>query len=321
MAESNLSLTFNELMEETSFFIGYGRKKDQAAGLSATQEKDVTVQMNSGYRNFLTAFDWSFLKPVTNITVFKTATGTESGSSGKRFKASTASFYSTMVGHSVVVTSGSTYTFTEYVSTTEMAIEETYASTDDGKAFTITANGANRLPDDFGGILGDMTFQDNEGAYRGLPIRSEVYLRERLQRSTSTGRPEIAAIRPLTTDGDTGQRFDMLVWSVPDADYPVYFRYTVLPNRLTNGKYPYGGMRHGETIKAACIAAAELSRNGVKGEKWKDYAEKLQFSVRDDAKANRAESLGYMGDPFYMTNVRGRARANHVVTVGGVSYP
>jgi hypothetical protein len=411
MAESSLSLSYDNLMEEVAFYRGYGRKKDTTAGLSSAEETQCIADVNAGLRLFYfpppaapgePSHEWSFMTPQTSIVAWATTTGTlsagivltgvqsavsydsttgyttltataaiftpelcgktldytdatanlsytiveyvsttqvklsgdASGESGNfdilsvsKVTASAAAFETSMPGQTFTYdTSSNDYTVLSYVSSTVLYLDgDVVAASESGTdTYTITAYGVYRLPDDFGGIYGHMTFATGTGAYERLTIRSEGQLRHLLQDSNSTARPKCAAIRPVASSASLGQRFDLLVSPIPDSDYTLYYRYIILQDKLTQtNRYPLGGMAHAETVKAACLAAAEQSLKDVKGPKWELFMERLSQSVDYDQRANRAESLGYMSDNSdQLEGFRGpHGRRSNIVTFNNVAYP
>lgn len=242
----------------------------------------------------------------------------------------TAAFETSMEGQAFTFDTSSTdYTILSYQSNKILYLDGDVdtASESDTDTYTITAYGVYRLPADFGGIYGEMTFATGTGAYQPLPIRSEAQVRHMLQASDSTGRPSSAAIRPVASSASLGQRFDLLVQPIPDSDYPLYYRYIILHDKLTQtNRYPPGGMAHAETAKAACLAVAEQSWKDAKGSKWALFMERLTQSVDYDNRANRAETLGYMSDNSEMLegSVGPHGRRSNIVTAvdrWGVSWP
>ena len=114
---------------------------------------------------------------------------------------------------------------------------------------------------------------------------------EAWQLSTNPLRPSQAAARPLSSTG-TGQRYDLCVAAIPDVDYPVSFRYHVLPLALTTGQYPYGGMHHAETIRLACLASAEgMFNDEPMSRQHALYAKALEQSKMIDRRM-RGDRLG-----------------------------
>ena len=151
MAESTLSLTRTRIREEVSFYLNSGRRSDVAAGLSTAQNSNVNAAVESGEARFAGAHDWGFLRPRLNLTLWPTVTGTAAAGLTTTVTATTAKFHPSMVGHSIVFTAGSTYTITAYTSSTVITVNTT-AAADSSKAFTVTADGIYRLPDDYGGM-------------------------------------------------------------------------------------------------------------------------------------------------------------------------
>jgi hypothetical protein len=72
MADSTLSVTYNELAASVGRFMGYGAT---SGDFTADQLADVVRAINSGYRQFLSpmvsgrSHTWSFLSPVTSLTL------------------------------------------------------------------------------------------------------------------------------------------------------------------------------------------------------------------------------------------------------------
>lgn len=424
MAESTLSLTFEDLARSTAFYLGWGRKADAAEGLTTAQVANVLAANNAGYRDFLGSSDWGFLTPRASFTLWATKTGTIS-TSGTTATATTAKFFASMLGHEIliesilngtfaadtdwtkgagwtigttgkatatgaistdlsqtVLTSGITYrvtftmtrtagtltatcgtqagtarstngTFTEdivangtgfkfatsgftgtvdtvkvealftitaYQSATIVTISASYTAT--SKAFTVTADGVYRLPDDFGSIDSErIYFAANNQDPRTIAFASEPLIVESWQLNTQTQRPALAAVRPLSNSAGTGQRFDLVVASIPDTDYPVSFDYNVHPNAITTTQYPYGGMKHAETIRLACLAKAEEMFNDHQQTQRTNYARALALSKQLDQRQSRAERLGIS----YEREYGGRNRSERYVrcvggTVEGVAY-
>lgn len=156
------------------------------------------------------------------------------------------------------------------------------------------------LPDNCGGDIGDELYFDVTESY-SAPARKvsvETILEFRSGQSTAaTGAPKFFATRMLTgAAGATGQRYEVIFYPTPDAIYTMHFRHTILSANLTvAAPYPLGGMRHGATIQASCLAVAELRMNDEKGPRWADYVRQLEGSVRVDERTPGRLWLGYVG--------------------------
>ncbi len=329
---STLTLGWADLMNEVAYFLGGRREVDPSIPtIWTTAEKELYDRVvKIGLRQFILpppvgeggdVHEWSWMRPRTTLYAWATTTGTISsvGSGGNRtITAAAASFHPAMVGHTVVSTNGS-YAIVTYVSST-VVIVDADASADSAEAFTVTADGSYRLPAAYGGIDGDMTFDPGAGYYQPLPIVGEGQIEALLQGNTSTGRPQFAAIRPLAPDATAEQKFDLWVYPIPDSGYTLHYRYFVLIDALTTAAaYPPGGMVHAETIKASCLAAAELHVDDVRGERRDYFMERLAASIEHDNRAHTAKTLGYNGDPG-LSRGPGHHRTNHIVTYNGVAY-
>jgi hypothetical protein len=211
------------------------------------------------------------------------------------------------------------YTISAYTSSTVVTLSATPSPTISAKFFSVTADGLYRMPDAFGGIIGPITFQNNEGSYSPIDLVAERQVAELLQWSTSAARPTLAAQRPVSgTDATEGQRWDLLVWRIPDSNYTAYFQEILLIDQITTDEFPVGGMLHGDTIKYACLAAAENDKNDRRGEKWERYQQMLQKSMTLDRRLHRSERMGVMTDNSDRRPVHpALTRINHVVTVDG----
>lgn len=154
------------------------------------------------------------------------------------------------------------------------------------------------LPDDFGGLDGDIVVLQTSGTHQPIRVVGEGYLRKCYGQSPDqTGSPMAAALswRKGTT-ADRSQRCDLLVFPEADAAYTLQFRYTLLPNALTDDRpYAYGGAAHADTIRASCIAAAELGQDEVMGVRHENFLRRLAMSISIDRKFKPVVH-GYNGD-------------------------
>lgn len=152
------------------------------------------------------------------------------------------------------------------------------------------------LPDDFGGIDGDLTYQPSVSV-EPVVIVGEAAIRTLRQKDAKTGNPTHAAIRPKSTDGSLRQQFEAIFWPIPSADVNLQYSYYILPQALTVDKpYPYGSKAHGETILQSCLSIAEQRLDDDKSIHWEKFLERLAASIQYDRKSNNLEFLGYNGD-------------------------
>lgn len=154
------------------------------------------------------------------------------------------------------------------------------------------------LPDNFGWMLGDLTFGSSDNIIQpAVKLIGEGQIRMLQQGNIVTsGPPKYAAVRPKTTTGVTGQRFELLIWPTPDATYTLSYQYRALLNKIdASNPYPYGGQIHGETILASCLAVAEDRHEDAQAEKRQRFMERLSASIEQDSQLDQ-EFFGYNGD-------------------------
>jgi hypothetical protein len=161
--------------------------------------------------------------------------------------------------------------------------------------FKIIADGSYRLPDNFAGLEGPLTFPAGD-AYAPIPITSEHQIRE-LRTVTSTSRPNYAAVVPVEFDPTVGQRFDLVVYPTPETSYVLGYTTNAMPDKLdATDKYPLGGMAHSETILESCLAIAE-QRSDDESRLHRDrFASLMNSSIGMDRRVTAPENLGYNGE-------------------------
>lgn len=136
------------------------------------------------------------------------------------------------------------------------------------------------LPADFAGPTGDLTLATGEGR---LPLVGEGQLETLSLKNTTPGTPEYAAIRPQRADKGGHQKWELLLYPTPDETMSVSYRYTIVPEDLSEqNQYPLGGRQHAETILQSCLAVAEERDTGQQGPAQAKFIERLAASIHLD---------------------------------------
>ena len=188
---------------------------------------------------------------------------------------------------------------------------------------TAADDGDYDMPDNFGGLDGDMYFDTAENISGPIEIIGEHQIRKMRESGggTQSGIPRYGAIRPKAGTGTTGQRQELILHPRPAGIYTLHYRYKVLADAITSGApYPLGGMAHAETLLASCLAAAENKLDDEKGVKWDYFMERLAASVSHDRKAMPPEKLGYNGDASDGESSPWPYSSNQRVTLNGATY-
>jgi len=159
------------------------------------------------------------------------------------------------------------------------------------KEGTITLDGTGGdgfydLPADFGGMVGDLTYESDD-SLRRIKLISEADFRASESMEDTDGAPKYAAIRAKDATATAAQTYELCLFPVPDAGVDsevVRYRYTSLPGILTTTNlYPNGVAGHAETYAAACLACAEVMFKGQLGPMNQMYQQRLQASVMLDS--------------------------------------
>lgn len=153
------------------------------------------------------------------------------------------------------------------------------------------------LPDNFGGLLGGMTFSDMPGG-APIPLCSDAQIRTMKAQIDTSGKPRFVAIRPKAFVSATGQRFEAYFYPTPDAVYTISYSYNAILSKLdgsTNTR-PLGGPMHVDTILEAILAAAEATMDDNVGIHEARFQERLQASIARDRQGMTPNDLGYNGN-------------------------
>lgn len=180
------------------------------------------------------------------------------------------------------------------------------------------------LPDDFGDFEGSLGISSTAGLIPYLIRLTGVALLYRQYEGIqgATGQPQYAAVEPIRgTTPIRGQRWRLVVWPEPDADYVIRGQYTINPDALTGDRpYVYGGAQHHETVLESVLAVAEQRRDNVaEGPHKMAFLERLAASISMDRRL-QPEFLGRnrdRSDWMWGDDRRHRRDYGHVVTVNG----
>lgn len=329
MAESTLSLTYTQLIALVARYLGIL----PVSGLSSTETTLIDDLIGSGLRQFYfpppvnneRPYEWSFLKPVTTLvtiapydtgTIAITITETTVTLTGGTWPSWTAT-------HGSLVVDTVEYVIASRTSDSEIELASAWTATTETAAdFILKHDGNYDLPDDFAGIEGRLVVESlnykpdlllvGEGQIRSLRQQAPQNLT-----GSISSTPYYAAIRPKAhTDPTTGQRFEIMFFPLPSVVLTISYVKRILPQMLVSSSidYPYGGAEHAETIKAACMAAAEEQQNGnrLNGNPVYDkknlFQERLAASIAMDKQKNQVDFFGYNSDMSDSKHRHGRQR-------------
>ncbi len=318
MAESTLGTTYTELREEIASYLGLSRTE---GNWSVTDKAKIAVILKRALRQFYfppkvgqdEPHEWSFLKPVTTmVTIAPYSTGTIAVTiTGTTVTLTDGVWPAWTATHGSLVVDTTEYVIATRTDDTHLELASAWTEDTETEAeFTLKHDGDYDLPDDYGGMEGELVIESENykpnivlvGEGR---IRSLRQMRPQNNITSGTSTPYYAAIRPLTHSvTTTGQRFEIMFYPLPNAVYTLSFVMRVLPQMLvdTTIEYPYGGTMHAETLLAACLSVAEEQENGNRrdGDKTYDkndlFKERLAASIGLDRQVVRIDYYGYNRD-------------------------
>lgn len=180
-----------------------------------------------------------------------------------------------------------------------------------------------KLPDDFGGIEGEINIQTPSQVYHPLRVMGEGYISsQHAYAPDTTGVIQYVSVRPVKMQPDRkSPGHELYFWPTTDQSYTIRFQYYILPDYLTgNSPYAYGGAAHAETILESCLAIAEQRLDDSSTVHSAKFMERLTASVSVDRRL-KPQLIGYNGDRSDGVKFRGYNRYGaRTITYNGVEY-
>lgn len=304
-------MTVGELRNDLARFMSFGNAATGLyAGLTTEQKYEIDAIMARGLRQFYNppplagdriTHRWSFLRKSYVIVLNAPSSPTDTVTVVAGVGTMTGGTLPTWIAGCAVRFNGAgqLYSIASRDSTTQFTLDDTSAAFAALSTLTFY-DGVRALPDDFGGIEGNVTY--GMGAINGY-LRQDSDEHLRMVASGAIGgqvaAPQMFAIRPKTwpTSGGTGTRQEVVMWPLPDQAYAVRMTYKVLPQLMTSASdCPLGATDHGGTIIASCLAIAEEYAVTEKSEyRSVLWPQALASSVMLD-RGSLSGNIGYNGD-------------------------
>jgi hypothetical protein len=314
MTESTLSTDFDEIRLAITSQMGTA----VYASLSTVEKATVDMIVKRGLRQFyfppgnvvqsgqrtglsLPAHEWSFLKPIAEIDlvgsyITGSLTVTELDSTVLLTDGVWPAWTATK---GTLVIDNIAYSIASRTDDTHIELDDAWTlDTESEVEYTLKHDGNYDLPDDFGGIEGNLIPAEGSNDPH-VRIVGEGKIRSLRSGSTVRTDPYFAAIRPKEqTTTTTGQRFEIMFYPVPSVATTLSYRKLILPQMLvaTTLTHPYGGAMHAETIIASCLAIVEQQEEEIRGVKWQAFQDRLAASIQIDKKQTSADYFGYNSD-------------------------
>jgi len=182
------------------------------------------------------------------------------------------------------------------------------------------------LPSDFGMLDSPITYAPGMNVlYPDIDVVGEQQVRRLLQASVQAdGRPTKAATRVKAGIQESGTRYEIIFWPVPDSAYHLEYRYLVAPGDTLS--VIHGGSPHFQTILEACLCESDAMLSKRYRPHEERFMERLVASVHYDQSLASPKQLGYnrdRSDGFSRHDDGEGSRAGFAqsgVTYNGVQY-
>jgi len=266
MADASLSLTYTEYLSELGVYLGWGTSP------TGTKLTDCHRMMDGGLRKFYSAYDWRFRYITTSLSIGSTTAGTMSGAPSyssttelSTVTATTGVFTEAMIGEGITFdTSGTSYEIYGYTSTTEITVRNDASGEASGDTFVVGAVAYYDLPDNFWRLMQDSFYFTPNDGYERVVHRDLDYIQRQRGLASRTGKPMYCAIKPKTSTGSAGERWEVVFYPTPDSEMRLWYQYRAQGSYIrSSAPYPLGGAEHAETIKAFILAEAEYEKKRI----------------------------------------------------------
>lgn len=124
----------------------------------------------------------------------------------------------------------------------------------------VSGKWAYEMPADFGVPPAMLNYAPETSVmYRPIPVTTPEEVERRLQLTSNTGRPTVAAFRVKASTETAGTRYELLLHPCPGEEHQINFHYGISPDQLgSETALPLGGQPHAQTVLEACLAEAEI---------------------------------------------------------------
>jgi hypothetical protein len=288
-ASSYVIASYSSLLERVGHFL-FGIR----TGFSADQTTDIEDCIRDGLRRVYSSHDWSFFKPVEDIsTTAPYTTGTVEIVDG--VVTLTTGTWPDWASYGILKVSNNYYSVDTRDSDSQVTLDDTTLDVDAGTSYEL---GRPEVPlaTTFEAVAGDSDltyYPDQNELYPAVAQRHDAAIRKWQMNDPYHDRPIYYSVRTVQFEPTTGSRKRLAFYPVPDAVYvlrvPMILRPTMIDE--TN-QYPVGGETLSQVILEACLAAAEHNYDDAEAVHEKRYLELLPLSIQADQEKSSPTSLG-----------------------------
>lgn len=284
-----MTISYSSLVERIGRFL-FGQRSDFEGDSLA----DIDDCIRDGLNRVYTAYDWSFFKPIEDIsTTAPYTTGTVTVVNGVVTLATGT--WPSWAAYGILSVSDSYYSVASRDSDSQITLDDTTVDVDAGTSYELGCPEI-ALDASFEAISGDSAltyYPDQNELYPAVEQRHDQTIRKLQMNDPYFDRPVYYSVRTVEFDPTVGSRKRLSFYPVPDAVYvlraPMILRPTMID--YTN-EYPVGGETLAAVISEACLAAAEHNLDDSEGIHEKLFQQLLPAAVQADREKSSPTSLG-----------------------------
>lgn len=286
---SALTISYTQLVERVGRFL-FG----QRTSMSNDEVKDIDDCIMDGLRRVYASHDWSFFKPIEDITTTAPyTTGTITVVDGVVTLA-TGTFPS-WASDGTLLVDNNYYSIATRDGDTQVTLDDTTVDVDAGTTYQLGRPEVS-LDASFEAVSGDsdLTYHpDQNDLYPPVKQRHDQAIRTWQQDDPYFDRPIYYSVRTVEFDPTTGSRKRLAFYPTPDAAYVLRVPMILRPTMIdATNLYPVGGETLSAVIQEACLAAAEHNLDDSEGIHEKRFRELLPMAIRADMEKSTPTSLG-----------------------------
>ena len=286
---SALTISYTSLVERLGReFFG------QRTSLSDSEVLDCDDFIRDGLRRVYAAHDWSFFKPIEDITTTAPyTTGTITVVDG--VVTLSGGTFPSWADYGILKVSTNYYSVGTRDGDTQVTLDDTTVDVDAGTSYSL-GRPEIALASTFEAVANDSAltyYPDQNELYPAVEQRHDQAIRKKQMDDPYFDRPVYYSVRTVEFDPTTGSRKRLALYPTPDAAYVLRVPMILRPTMIdATNLYPVGGETLAAVIQEACMAAAEHNLDDGEGVHEKRFLELLPAAIRADQEKSSPTSLG-----------------------------
>lgn len=288
-AASTMAVSYFTLLER----VGH-KLVGKRTNFSSDETMDIEQCIQDGLNDVYTAHDWSFFKPIEDIsTTAPYTTGTIAATDG--VVTLTGGTFPSWAADGLLKAADSYYAIASRDGDTQITLENTSVDIDAGTTYEL---GRPEIPlsASFEAISNDSDltyYPEQNELYPPIRMRHDQAIRKWQQNDPYFDRPQFYSVRTVEFDPTVGSRKRLAFYPTPDAIYVVRCPMILRPTMIDSTNiYPVGGETLAAVITVACLAAVERNFDDQEDVHTRQFAQLLPLAIRDDQERSSPTSLG-----------------------------